>query len=74
MYSTRHPCHILRELKFFSTDFRKKEAQTSNFMKIRPMGAELFHGDGQTDTPKLIVAFRNFTNPPQNPKSTLMWC
>ena len=32
-------------------------------MKIRPVGAELFHayrrGDGQTDMTKLIVAFRN---------------
>ena len=31
-------------------------------MKIRPMGAELFHADGQTDMTKLIVAFRNFAN------------
>jgi hypothetical protein len=29
-------------------------------MKIRPVGAELFHEDGQTDMTKLIVAFRNF--------------
>ena len=27
-------------------------------MNIRPVGAELFHADGQTDTTKLIVAFR----------------
>jgi len=26
-----------------------KSAQTLNFMKIRPVGAELFHADGQTD-------------------------
>jgi hypothetical protein len=31
-------------------------------MKIRPVGAELFHADGQTDTMKLIVAFSNFAN------------
>ena len=30
-----------------------------NFMKLRPLGAEL-HADGQTDMTKLIVAFRNF--------------
>jgi len=30
-------------------------------MKIRPVGAELFHADGQTNL-KLIVAFRNFAN------------
>ena len=29
------------------------------------MVAELFHADGQTDTTKLIVAFRNFTNAPK---------
>jgi len=29
-------------------------------MKIRPVGAELFHADGQTDMANLIAAFRNF--------------
>ena len=39
-------------------------------MKVRPFGAELFHGqkdghtDRQTDMEKLIVAFRNFSNEP----------
>jgi len=33
-------------------------------MKIRPVGAELFHADGQTDESKLILAFRNFANSP----------
>jgi hypothetical protein len=33
-------------------------------MKIRPVGTE-FHADGQTDM-KLIVAFRNFANAPNN--------
>jgi hypothetical protein len=49
----------------------------SNFLKIRPVGAELFHADGridgqtdrgtdrQTDITKLIVAFRNFANAPK---------
>jgi hypothetical protein len=31
----------------FSTDFRKM--LTSNFVKIRPVGTELFHADGRTD-------------------------
>ena len=26
-----------------------KNTPISNFMKIRPVGAELFHADGQTD-------------------------
>jgi len=29
-------------------------------MKILPVGAEVFFADGQTDTSKLIVTFRNF--------------
>ena len=37
-----------------------------NFMKISPIGAQLFHVDGQTYTTKLTVAFRNFA---QTPKS-----
>jgi len=34
-------------------------------MKIRQVGAELFHADGWTDMKKLIVAFRNFANAPK---------
>jgi uncharacterized protein (DUF1330 family) len=42
-------------------------------MKIRAVGAEFFHADGQadrrigrrTDMRKLIVAFRNFANAPK---------
>jgi len=53
----------------FSTYFQKN-TQISNFMKILPMGAELFHvdrrTDGQTDMTKIIVAFRNFTNAPKD--------
>jgi hypothetical protein len=47
-----------------------KNNQISNFVKIRPVGQELFHADGemdgQTDMTKLIVAFHNFTNAPKN--------
>jgi len=39
-------------------------------MKIYPVEAELFHAKGrtetETDTMKLIVAFRNFANAPKN--------
>jgi len=31
-------------------------------MKLRPVGAELFHADRRTDLTKLIVASRNFAN------------
>jgi hypothetical protein len=36
---------------------------------FRPVGAELFHADGQTDITKLVVAFRNFANAPENVSS-----
>jgi hypothetical protein len=39
-------------------------------MKIRLVRADLFHAegrrDGQTDTTKLIVIFRNFAKAPKN--------
>jgi hypothetical protein len=34
-------------------------------MKIPSVGLEMFHSDGQTDTTKLIVAFRNFAKAPK---------
>ena len=37
------------EAWIFSTDFREKKNVISNFMKILPVEAELFHADGQTD-------------------------
>jgi len=46
-------------------------------MKIRPVGAELFHADRQTDMTKLIVVFRNFAKTPTSrvlPRSVLMFC
>ena len=42
--------------------FEKKITEMSNFMKIRSVGAELFHADGRTDMTKLTAAFRNFAN------------
>ena len=59
-----------------STDFRN--TLEYNFMKSRPVGAELFHADGrtdgrtdrqtdrQTDVTKLMATFRNFVNAPKN--------
>jgi len=37
-------------------------------MKIRPLRAELFHMDIQTDMTKLIIAFRAVANVPKNEK------
>ena len=33
-------------------------------MEIRPVVAEFFNANWQTDMPKLLVAFRNFMNAP----------
>jgi hypothetical protein len=47
-----------------------KNTQILNSIKIRPVGAELFHADrqtnGQTDMTKITVAFRNFSNSHKN--------
>jgi hypothetical protein len=53
------------EILSFLERFPKRKAQISNFMKIRPVGAELFHADRRTDLTKLIVGFRNFTSAPK---------
>ena len=50
---------------FFRQFFFSKNIQISNFMKIRPVGAELLHVDRRTDMTKLIVALRNFPNAPK---------
>ena len=43
-----------------------KNTQISNFIKIRPMGVQLFHAKERTDRyEKLIVVFRNFANAPK---------
>jgi hypothetical protein len=50
------------ELEFSRQNSEKN--QIWNLFKIRPVGAELFHADGQTDM-NLIIAFRNFANVPK---------
>jgi len=45
--STRYCSQIVVKLKFSRQIFIN--IQTSNFMKIRPVEAELFHADGRTD-------------------------
>ena len=47
-----------------------KNLGISNFMQIRPVGAELFYADGRTDMAKLIFALRSFTNEPKNKQIT----
>jgi hypothetical protein len=54
-------------MKFLDTFL--KNSEKSNIMKMRPVGAELFYAEGQsdwqTDRTELIVAFRNFANAPK---------
>jgi len=39
---------------------RFKKKNTQNFIKIHPVGAQLFHTEGQTDTTKLNSCFPQF--------------
>jgi len=48
-----------------------KNSQISDFMKIPPVEAELFHADRRTDMTKLIIAFRNSANETTNEQSRL---
>ena len=47
MESTSYYCHILKKLDFF--DRFPKNPQIPDFMKVRPLVAELFHVDIQTE-------------------------
>jgi hypothetical protein len=66
----KYPLFLFDYMKLeFFFDSCAKNLQISNFMKICPVGAELFHVDGWmercTDMMKLIVAFCNFANVPK---------
>jgi len=69
MYGTRYSCRISNKLEFYAHNFEKKNTQISNFMKIRPVGAKLFHvgrlTNRQAAIRNLTVAFRNFANAPE---------
>jgi len=41
-------------------------------MKMRPVGAELFHADGQTNMKKLLVALHIFVNAPKMNYKTML--
>ena len=55
-------------MKLAFLDRLSKSTPISNFMKIRPLGADTSHVDGRTDMTKLIVAFRNSAKAPKNVK------
>jgi len=60
-------CKILMKAEFL--DRILKNTQTSNFVKICPVGPESFHAlrwtDRQTDMMKVTVALCNFMNAPK---------
>ena len=51
IYRNLYSCHILMTLGVLKFFFLKSTQYTSisNFMKIRPVEAELFHADGRID-------------------------
>jgi len=61
--STCYSCLILMKLHFL--DVFSKNTQIINFMKIRPVVADMFHADEWTHTTKLTAAFRNCANAPK---------
>jgi hypothetical protein len=52
----------LENLNYLDRFSKNTQILVSNFMKIRPVEAELFHADRRTDTTKLIIAYSNFAN------------
>jgi hypothetical protein len=47
MYNTCYSCQILMKLEFSQQIFENKNS-ISSFIKIHPVGAELFHVDRRT--------------------------
>jgi hypothetical protein len=69
MLSTLLSCPILIKLEFSREIF--ENFHISNFTKICPVEAELFHADGRADrrtdrNEKLLVFLRNFAKAPKN--------
>jgi hypothetical protein len=67
MYSSPYYRPILMRVNV--CDRFVKNPQISNFIKIRPVGAKLFHADrwtgGRTKMTEPMLAFRNFANAPK---------
>jgi hypothetical protein len=48
MQSVAYSCHVVMKFEFFLQIF-EKHTNIKFIGKTRPVGAELFHADGQTD-------------------------
>jgi hypothetical protein len=60
----RSSCKVPVILVRFKWNRFSKNTEIRNFMKIRPVGAELFHAVRQTGMTKLITTFRIFAKAP----------
>ena len=60
-------------MKLNFLDRFSENTNISNFMKILPVGVELFHVDGRADITKLVVACRNFANAPKYANAKVFW-
>ena len=72
-YELPYPLCLLDFNQSWSLSIVSKNTQISNFKKIRPLGAKLFHTDGQTDMAKPIIAFINFANAAAKFRSWLLF-
>jgi hypothetical protein len=73
MPSRNAPVILVRfkENRISQTDFSKNR-QVSNFLKIFPVGDELFHADGHAHMTKLTVTSRNPINTAQKKLADLL--
>ena len=65
------PCNVpVILVRFFLSNFNfldifSKSIPKPNFMKIRPVAADMFHADGHASMTQLTVAFHKFANAPK---------
>ena len=59
-------CYSYQSSSLYFLNTFSKSSQIPNFVKIRPVGTELFHADGETDMTNLTVAILNSANAPKN--------
>jgi len=57
---------MIKNVDWNCLDRFSRNTQIPNFIKVRPVGTELFHADKGTEVKKLIVTLRNFANALKN--------
>jgi len=71
IYVNMFPCNVpVILVRFFLSNFNfldifSKSIPKPNFMKIRPVAADMFHADGHASMTQLTVAFHKFANAPK---------